>query len=226
MTTAAQTETCSYCETRFADWNPVDYQHYPECPTLDALPPPPPPPPTTGEGNGYEHLNSPAAADDSRTQGAQAPQQPKDFTNNELAETGGFPPRIVLDVSSPNLIEKALLAGSNLAITQPIREHQYDENGGVKAYASQAIRVRKDAIRMWERQDGSPVKDRNDNQIFSVECTLIHNDADFNGMKVEIASGGAAIVQAMRQVPNGITVNIVRLPDVGRMMQYRIMEAL
>lgn len=202
-------------------WNDTlpGYEDAPVPPPWDAAPetaaataPPPAAPPPAAP---------PAAS------AAPAPgRQPRDFSNNELGGGEGFAPRIVLDVTPPDIAQRAILAGSNLAIEQTLRPDAYDENALVKQWAACAIRVRKDRTRGWTRKDGSAVLDKNGEQIFSSECTLIHRDPEHNGMEVEIASGGNALVKAMLAVPDGMTVNVVRLPDVGRMMQYRIVEAL
>lgn len=152
--------------------------------------------------------------------------QPQDFTNNELGNTGGFAPRLVLNITPPHIAANAILAGSNLCLEQPVEPNDWDENGNVKSYASIAVRVRKDRVRAWTRQDNSPVVGKDGEQVFSVECTLVHRAPELNDFEVEIASGGAAIVKAMAAVPDGMVVNVVRLPDVGRMRQYRIVQAL
>ena len=201
------TNPCT-CRDRFPEWAIEQYEHYEDCPSQSAPPrAPAPPPPGRGPAPVWN--------------------APVDYTNNDLgAGAGGFAPRLVLDVTPPEIAQNAILAGSNLAIAQELRPDAWDENANVRQYAAAAVRVRKDRVRGWERQDGSAVTDRNGEQVKSVECTLVHNNPAFNGMAVEIASGGAAITKAMEAVPDGVTVNIVRLPDVGRMRQYRIMQAL
>lgn len=213
MTQQAPPTPCT-CREKFPDFNLDDYAPYDDCAKTCALwtagssaPPPPPPPP-------------PAAPPQA------GGRQPRDYTNNELGG-GDFVLKAELDVTPPDMAQNALLAGSNLAIQQPIRESRWHkETGALQAISSAALRLRKDSNRAWTDKDGKPVLDRKGEQLYSTMCTIIHTDPTYNGMEVEVSTGGNAIVKAMLAVPDGMTVNVVRLPNVGNMLQYRIMEAI
>ena len=163
---------------------------------------------------GQQPVNPPAPADDLY---APAERQRTTYTNNGLATSGDFPPKLTFTIAPPQLITSIRLHGSNNTLNAPLTPSEYDTEGKPTKYATPAARFRLDGRGEAQGHDG-PFP------VFHV--TLINQDGGLNGLAMDISTGGANLVGPLAAMPIGGTFDVVRTPNVsgGRANWYEIYQ--
>ena len=163
---------------------------------------------------GSNPVNPPAPADDLY---APAERQRTTYTNNGLATSGDFPPKLTFTIAPPQLITSIRLHGSNNTLNAPLTPSEYDAEGKPTKYATPAARFRLDSQGEAQGHDGPfPV----------FHITLINQDVEFHGKAMDISTGGANLVGPLATMPIGGTFDVVRTPNVsgGRANWYEIYQ--
>ena len=139
------------------------------------------------------------------------------YTNNGLATSGDFPPKLTFTIAPPQLITSIRLHGSNNTLNAPLTPSEYDAEGKPTKYATPAARFRLDSQGEAQGHDGPfPV----------FHITLINQDVEFHGKAMDISTGGANLVGPLAAMPIGGTFDVVRTPNVsgGRANWYEIYQ--
>ena len=163
---------------------------------------------------GSNPVNPPAPADELYPP---AERQRTTYTNNGLATSGDFPPKLTFSIAAPDLIMGVRLHGSNNTLNTILIPSELNVEGKPTKYETPAARFRLDDRGEAQGHDGPfPV----------FHITLINQNGEFNGKQMDISTGGANLVGPLATMPIGGTFDVVRTPNVsgGRANWYEIYQ--